>query len=187
MQIVRAITILLVLFPLPGMAADFKVVTTFTVIADMARNVAGDAAEVVSITRPGAEIHNYAPTPRDILSARDADLVLWNGLNLELWFERFFRNLNSVPQSIVSEGITPICIGDGPYAGKPNPHAWMSPESAMIYVVYFLTIVNGASVIVDTMPVNNEKSCVEIVQMINSQPSAGGRKVRAACYIKGAT
>lgn len=134
MQIVRAITILLVLFPLPGMAADFKVVTTFTVIADMARNVAGDAAEVVSITRPGAEIHNYAPTPRDILSARDADLVLWNGLNLELWFERFFRNLNSVPQSIVSEGITPIGIGDGPYAGKPNPHAWMSPESAMIYV-----------------------------------------------------
>jgi len=116
------------------MAADFKVVTTFTVIADMARNVAGDAAEVVSITRPGAEIHNYAPTPRDILSARDADLVLWNGLNLELWFERFFRNLNSVPQSIVSEGITPIGIGDGPYAGKPNPHAWMSPESAMIYV-----------------------------------------------------
>ena len=68
----------------------FKVVTTFTVIADMAQNVAGDAAEVVSITKPGAEIHNYQPTPRDIIKAQDADLILWNGLNLELWFEKFF-------------------------------------------------------------------------------------------------
>ncbi|NKB27391.1 MAG: metal ABC transporter substrate-binding protein [Rhodobacteraceae bacterium] len=132
--LIRALAVILTLSPLPALAADFKVVTTFTVIADMARNVAGDAAEVVSITRPGAEIHNYAPTPRDILSARDADLVLWNGLNLELWFERFFRNLNNVPQAVVSDGITPIGIGDGPYQGKPNPHAWMSPESALIYV-----------------------------------------------------
>ena len=60
-----------------------KVVTTFTIIADMARNVAGDAADVESITKPGAEIHNYQPTPRDILRARDANLVLRNGLNLE--------------------------------------------------------------------------------------------------------
>ena len=64
-----------------------KVVTTFTVLADMASNVAGDAAEVVSITKPGAEIHGYEPTPQDIVRAHDADLILWNGLNLELWFE----------------------------------------------------------------------------------------------------
>jgi ABC-type Zn uptake system ZnuABC Zn-binding protein ZnuA len=61
----------------------FKVVTTFTVIADIARNVAGDAATVVSITKPGAEIHEYQPTPGDILQARDAQLVLWNGLGLK--------------------------------------------------------------------------------------------------------
>ncbi|MCB1387201.1 MAG: metal ABC transporter substrate-binding protein [Nitratireductor sp.] len=114
--------------------ARLKVATTFTVIADMARNVAGDAADVVSITKPGAEIHNYQPTPRDIISAQDAGLVLWNGLNLELWFERFFANLSGVPSAIVSEGIRPIGIGEGPYSGKPNPHAWMSPDSALIYV-----------------------------------------------------
>ena len=118
----------------PAAAQDFKVATTFTVIADMARNVAGDAAEVVSITRPGAEIHGYQPTPRDILSAQDADLILWNGLNLELWFEQFFRNLRDVPQATVSEGIDPLPIADGGYAGKPNPHAWMGLDGALIYV-----------------------------------------------------
>ncbi|MBB3977480.1 manganese/iron transport system substrate-binding protein [Rhizobium azooxidifex] len=111
-----------------------KVVTTFTVIADMARNVAGDAAIVESITKPGAEIHNYQPTPRDILKAQDASLVLWNGLNLEVWFEKFLANLNDVPSAIVSDGIQPMGINEGPYTGKPNPHAWMSPENALIYV-----------------------------------------------------
>jgi len=119
----------------PAGAADrFKAVTTFTVIADMARNVAGDVATVESITKPGAEIHNYQPTPGDILKAQDADLVLWNGLNLELWFEKFFRNLADVPAAIVSDGIEPMGIAEGPYAGKPNPHAWMSPDTAMVYV-----------------------------------------------------
>lgn len=118
-----------------GQAAEpFKVVTTFTVIADMARNVAGDAARVESITKPGAEIHNYQPTPGDLLKARDAQLVLWNGLNLELWFERFFGRLKDVPRAVVSQGITPIAIAEGPYAGKPNPHAWMSPTAALVYV-----------------------------------------------------
>ncbi|PIB23298.1 iron ABC transporter substrate-binding protein [Amylibacter kogurei] len=121
-----------------GMSAQandqFKVVTTFTVIADMAQNVAGDAAEVVSITRPGAEIHNYSPTPRDILQAQNADLILWNGLGLELWFEQFFQNLRDVPSAIVSAGVEPMGIAQGPYTGKPNPHAWMSLDAALIYV-----------------------------------------------------
>ena len=112
----------------------FKAVTTFTVIADIARNVAGDAAMVESITRPGAEIHNYQPTPGDIKKAQGAQLVLWNGLNLELWFERFFRNLKDVPGVVVSEGVKPIGISEGPYSGKPNPHAWMSPSAALTYV-----------------------------------------------------
>lgn len=115
-------------------AETLKVVTTFTVIADMARNVAGEAAVVESITRPGAEIHNYQPTPGDILKAQDAGLVLWNGLNLELWFERFFRNLRGVPQAVVSDGVEPMGISEGPYTGKPNPHAWMSPTDALVYV-----------------------------------------------------
>ncbi|MFN7103442.1 MAG: metal ABC transporter substrate-binding protein [Pseudorhizobium sp.] len=111
-----------------------KVVTTFTIIADMARNVAGDAAEVESITKPGSEIHNYQPTPRDILRARDADLVLRNGLNLELWFEKFLANLGDVPSVTVSDGVEPMSIAGGSYEGKPNPHAWMSPANAIIYV-----------------------------------------------------
>lgn len=122
---------------LPGAAyADDrpKVVTTFTVIADIAKNVAGDVATVESITKPGAEIHGYQPTPRDILKARDADLVLRNGLNLEAWFEKFLANLGDVPTVTVSDGIAPIGIAGGAYEGKPNPHAWMSPENALIYV-----------------------------------------------------
>ncbi|MCO5146405.1 MAG: metal ABC transporter substrate-binding protein [Aquamicrobium sp.] len=128
---------LLGLAALPASAAGddgFKVVTTFTVIADIARNVAGDAATVESITRPDAEIHNYQPTPGDILKAQGADLILWNGLNLEQWFERFFRNLKDVPSAVVSEGVEPLGIREGPYTGKPNPHAWMSPSDVLVYV-----------------------------------------------------
>ena len=111
-----------------------KVVTTFTVLADMAQNVAGDAAEVVSITKPGAEIHGYEPTPRDIVGAHDADLILWNGLNLELWFEQFLRNLGELPSATLSEGIDPIAIAQGAYEGKANPHAWMGLDNAQVYV-----------------------------------------------------
>ncbi|WP_244665772.1 metal ABC transporter substrate-binding protein [Pseudorhizobium halotolerans] len=111
-----------------------KVVTTFTVIADMARNVAGDVADVESITKPGAEIHNYQPTPHDLLRARDADLILRNGLNLERWFEKFLANLGDVPSVTVSDGVEPMAIAGGSYEGKPNPHAWMSLENAVIYV-----------------------------------------------------
>lgn len=120
---------------LPASAQEkFKAITTFTVIADIARNVAGDAAEVESITKAGAEIHNYQPTPQDIVKAQDADLILWNGLNLETWFERFFRNLRDIPSAVVSDGVEPIGIAEGPYTGKPNPHAWMSPTDVKIYV-----------------------------------------------------
>lgn len=120
---------------LPAMAQErLKAVTTFTILADMAQNVAGDAADVVSITKPGAEIHNYQPTPGDLVGAQDADLVLWNGLNLEQWFTQFLDNLPDVPSVVLTEGIEPIGIGEGPYEGKPNPHAWMSPTDALVYV-----------------------------------------------------
>ncbi|WP_312949403.1 metal ABC transporter substrate-binding protein [Superficieibacter sp.] len=117
-----------------GAAEKFKVVTTFTVIADMTKNVAGDAADVISITRPGAEIHEYQPTPGDIKRAQSAQLILANGMNLELWFQRFYQRLNHVPEVIVTTGIQPMGISEGPYNGKPNPHAWMSPDNALIYV-----------------------------------------------------
>ena len=112
----------------------FKVVTTFTVIQDIAQNVAGDAATVESITKVGAEIHEYDPTPQDITKALSADLVLWNGLNLELWFKRFFEDIKDVPSVIVTEGIEPMPIQEGSYKGNPNPHAWMSPTLALTYI-----------------------------------------------------
>jgi manganese/iron transport system substrate-binding protein len=112
----------------------FRVVTTFTVIQDIAQNVAGSAAVVESITKPGAEIHDYQPTPLDIVRAQAADLVLWNGFNLERWFEKFFQNVKEVPSVVVSEGIDPMGIAEGPYNGKPNPHAWMSPSNALAYI-----------------------------------------------------
>ena len=111
-----------------------QVVTSFTIIADMAREVAGDAAIVESITKPGAEIHGYEPTPKDIVKAQSADLVLWNGMNLELWFVKFFQNVKDVPSAVLTEGVAPMGISEGPYTGKPNPHAWMSPANAAIYV-----------------------------------------------------
>lgn len=112
----------------------FKVVTTFTILADMARNVAGDQAEVVSITKPGAEIHGYQPTPQDIVGASDADLILWNGLNLERWFEQFVDNLGDMPSAVLTDGIEAISIAEGDYEGLANPHGWMGLDNALIYV-----------------------------------------------------
>lgn len=123
----------------PGMPAaqngtKLKVATTFTIIQDIAQNVAGEAAIVESITKPGAEIHDYQPTPQDIVRAQGAQLILWNGLNLERWFEKFFASLKNAKSAVVSEGVEPMPIREGGHAGKPNPHAWMSPKAALVYV-----------------------------------------------------
>ncbi len=119
---------------LVGASEKLVVATTFTILADMTRNVGGNTVTVVSVTKPGAEIHNYKPTPKDIGRTRSADLVLWNGLNLELWFEKFLSRLNGVPHVILSDGVSPMSINNGPYDGKPNPHVWMSPTDALTYV-----------------------------------------------------
>lgn len=131
----RLLVLATLLIPLPALAQEpLKVVTTFTVIADMARNVGGEGVEVVSVTKPGAEIHGYEPTPQDIVGAADADLVLWNGLGLERWFEQFLTNLGDVPSATLTDGVEPISITGGDYDGRPNPHAWMSVNNALIYV-----------------------------------------------------
>ena len=58
---------------IPSLFAEnkIKIVTTFTILADITSNITGDAAEVVSITKPGAEIHGYQPTPKDLVKAYD--------------------------------------------------------------------------------------------------------------------
>ena len=110
------------------------VLTTFTVLADMARSVAGDHITVESLTKPGAEIHGYEPTPQDLVRLQDADIILDNGMNLEKWAAKLYQNSGNVPHITLTEGIEPMSIAEGPYKDKPNPHAWMSPENALVYV-----------------------------------------------------
>lgn len=111
-----------------------EVLTTFTVLADLAQNVAGDRLNVRSIVKPGSEIHGYQPTPSDIEQASSADLIVENGLGLELWARKFTANAGDIPTLTLSEGMEPLLIDEDAYAGKPNPHAWMSPQRTMIYV-----------------------------------------------------
>ena len=111
-----------------------EVLTTFTVLADLARNVAGERLKVQSIVKPGSEIHGYQPTPSDIERASQADLIVENGLGLELWARKFTANAGNIPTLTLSEGMDPLLIEEDAYAGKPNPHAWMSPQRTMAYV-----------------------------------------------------
>jgi manganese transport system substrate-binding protein len=116
------------------------VLTTFSIVADMAQNVAGDKIVVQSLLKPGAEIHSYEPTPSDLVRGQQAQLILDNGLNLEKWADRFYSSLPKVQRVTLSQGITPIAIGAdgndgaGNAQGQPNPHAWMSPKLAQRYV-----------------------------------------------------
>jgi manganese/iron transport system substrate-binding protein/manganese transport system substrate-binding protein len=109
------------------------VLATFTILADMAKNVAGEHLNVVSITKPGAEIHDYEPTASDIVKATRADLILNNGLGLERWFDRFVSGSKAKKVNL-SDGVIPMSIAEGEYEGKANPHAWMSPKNGQIYV-----------------------------------------------------
>ena len=111
-----------------------EVLTTFTVLADLARNVAGDRLKVRSIVKPGSEIHGYQPTPSDIEQASSADLIIENGLGLELWARKFTASAGDIPTITLSDGMEPLLIAEDAYAGKPNPHAWMSPQRTMAYV-----------------------------------------------------
>lgn len=100
----------------------------------MTRNVAGDRVTVESLIKPGAEIHSYEPTPSDLRRGRGADLIFDNGFNLERWAARYYNNFPQVPRITLSQGVRAIDIAEDTYRGKPNPHAWMSPQNAVIYV-----------------------------------------------------
>ena len=156
-----------------------RVVTTFTVIQDIAQNVAGTAAIVESITKPGAEIHDYQPTPLDVVKAQSADLVLWNGLNLERWFERFFDNVKDVPSAVVTDGIEPMGIKEGPYEGRPNPHAWMSTANALIYVENIRKALSAADPAQTETYAANAKAYAESIRAMDAPLRARLDKVPA--------
>lgn len=139
-KVVATATLIATAFALVGCAPAASpgsgkplVLTTFTVIADMAQVVGGDAVEVESITKVGAEIHGYEPTPSDLAKASSARLILDNGFGLERWFEDFLAR-SEAPHAVLTEGVEPVDIRSGDYAGLPNPHAWMSPIAGQVYV-----------------------------------------------------
>lgn len=108
--------------------------STFTIIADMVAEVGGDKINSISLTKPGAEIHGYQPTPDDLVQASKADVMFENGMNLEVWTEKLKASIPDVPVVRVSADVEVQYIAEDAYAGKPNPHAWMSPAQGLIYV-----------------------------------------------------
>jgi manganese transport system substrate-binding protein len=113
-----------------------KVVATYSVIYDLTRNVAGERAEVFSLVPVGVDPHTYEPTPGDLRQVSEADLIIYNGFGLEIWFNKLIEAAGKGDQVVVaSEFITPYLIqAEGPFAGLPDPHAWMDPIMAMNYV-----------------------------------------------------
>jgi len=118
----------------PAPNETLVVLSTFTIIADMVREVGGDKVTSISLTKPGAEIHGYQPTPDDLIQASQAAVIFENGMNLELWTSKLRASIPNVPVVTTSEGIQVIDITEDAYAGKPNPHAWMSPKQGLVYV-----------------------------------------------------
>ena len=110
------------------------VLSTFTVISDMVREVGGDRVDARSLTKPGVEIHGYEPTPGDLVRAAEADVIFDNGLNLEVWASKLYSSIPDVPHVTLSKGVDVMPISAGAYKDKPNPHAWMSPAQALVYV-----------------------------------------------------
>lgn len=112
------------------------VLTTFTVLADMAAQVAGEHAEVESITGVGQEIHGYEPTPDDLRRAAEADLLIANGLHLEDWLDQLLIDVEA-PRVTASDGVETMTIraeDDSAPGAAVNPHAWMSPAAGQIYL-----------------------------------------------------
>ena len=109
------------------------ILASFTVLADIIKNVAKDDFTVRSITKPGIEVHGYQPTPSDLIKASKAFIFIDNGFGFELWAEKFISNLR-VERITISDDLDPIYISEDFYKGKPNPHAWISPKRGMLYV-----------------------------------------------------
>jgi manganese/zinc/iron transport system substrate-binding protein len=114
----------------PALAASrLQVVATTGMIADAARQVAGDLAEVQALMGPGVDPHSYRQTRSDIVAMTRADLVLWNGLYLEAQLERFFEDLGArVPLRAVAEAVPEDTrLSHADYDGRYDPHVWMAP------------------------------------------------------------
>ncbi len=129
--------------PLAAMAvttqaiASPKVVATFSILGDLVAQVGGDDIHLVTLTPPGAEVHEWELTPNNFIALEDAELVFYNGYQLEQWMRQVHATVGNqaplIPLAEASEYPTlPIVTGD--YSGEPDPHLWMDPRAAAAYV-----------------------------------------------------
>lgn len=114
--------------------ARLPVVATFSVLADLARNVGGDRVLVISLVGPDGDAHVYQPTPEDAKNLNAAKLILVNGLGLEGWLDRLIKASGTkAPIVVATKGIAPLRMEEDGRIGQ-DPHAWQSVANAEIYV-----------------------------------------------------
>jgi zinc/manganese transport system substrate-binding protein len=122
----------------PAQAQDrLPAVATFSILADLVKNVGGDRVEVATLVGPNGDVHVYSPTPADVKKLSAAKVIFVNGLGLEGWIDRLIGASGaSAPVIVASAGVTPREIADKRDAGHatPDPHAWQSVANAKIYV-----------------------------------------------------
>ncbi|VFU10220.1 ABC transporter substrate-binding protein [Methylocella tundrae] len=115
-------------------ANKLPVVATFSVLADLARNVGGDRVEVISLVGPNGDAHVYQPSPEDAKHLNAAKLILVNGLGLEGWLDRLISASGAkAPIVVATKGIEPRQMEEEGKIGE-DPHAWQSIPNAKIYV-----------------------------------------------------
>jgi zinc/manganese transport system substrate-binding protein len=122
-------------------APKLKVVATFSILGDFARNVGGDRVDVMTLVGPNGDVHVYTPTAADAEAIRDAGLVIVNGLGLEGWLPRLVESSGSNATTVVAtRGIGPRKVAAGEVLsrdhgiGSVDPHAWQSVANGEIYV-----------------------------------------------------
>ena len=136
--VVMAAACMLALLAAPATAAGTEqrplAVATISILADFVRAVAGDRLEVVSIVHVGGDPHTYEPVPSDARRIADADVVVRNGLGLERWLDRLIATGAKARVITATEGLDPVLQAEGEYRGHPDPHLWMDPQLAAVYV-----------------------------------------------------
>ena len=122
-------------FALPAQARELSIVTSFSILADMTKEITGTQAKVSSLVGPDADAHVYEPTPQDVKTVADADIVIINGLGFEGWFDRLLQSSGFKGQVVIaSNGISPVMTGT-----TEDPHAWQSVVNAERYVINIRT------------------------------------------------
>ncbi len=121
-------------------SGKLKVVTTYSIIYDMVKQIGGDKVEIHSLVPIGADPHEYDPLPKDVMRMKDADVVFYNGLNLEegnSWFEKLLKTTGKSGKDAsvykVSKGVEPIYLETKGLEKETDPHAWMNIENGIIY------------------------------------------------------